>query len=273
MLLGVDIGGTTIGLGLVDGYKVIRKDSVVSFAKDATLEDTIAYLKSIIEGFITPEVKRIGVGVPTLVDSSEGIVFDATNIPSWREVPLKKILETHFNLPVSVNNDSNCFALGAAAEISDPSGIVVGITLGTGIGVGVISEGKLFSGKTCGAGEIGALPYCGKDYEEFCSSKFFANKGLTGAQVAEAAAEGDENATAVFAEFGTHLGTFLSVVMFAYDPDCIIIGGGLSRSFDLFRESMMAALEKNYPYTRSLNRLKVMAMPQEGVALLGASLL
>lgn len=273
MLLGVDIGGTTIGLGLIDGSVIVRKASVPSFEKGASLDATVDHLVSRISEMMTPEVSSIGVGVPTLVDSSEGIVFDATNIPSWVEVPLKQILEEKFHVHVAINNDSNCFALGASARIGNQSAVVVGITLGTGIGVGIVCNGKLLCGTNCGAGELGALPYNGKDYESFCSSKFFSERGWTGGEAAKAVAEGNEEALAVFKEFGRHLGTFLAVVMYAYDPGCIVLGGGLSRSFDLFRDSMMESLREHYIYERSLKRLDITAMPQDEVALLGASLL
>lgn len=273
MLLGIDIGGTTISLGLVDRFKIVKKVCVPSFDRNASLEETIDYLISKIEEVITPDVDSIGVGVPTLVDSIDGVVFDAANIPSWKEVPLKKILEDRFGRRVIVNNDANCYALGAASMLEEKYPVVVGITLGTGIGVGVVNDGKLLCGTNCGVGEIGSIPYMGKDYESFCSSKFFADKGCTGGDAAKAVAAGDKEALALFEEFGRHLGAFLAVVMFAYDPGCIIIGGGLSRSFDLFSGSMMAALREAYPYSRSLDRLKVVPMHQDDNALLGASLL
>ena len=273
MLLGIDIGGTTISLGLVDDFNIVKKICVPSFDKKASMNETIDYLISRIEEIITPEVESIGVGVPTLVDSVCGVVFDAANIPSWTEVPLKAILEERFGVRVIVNNDANCYVLGAASRLEKKYPVVVGVTLGTGIGVGVVNDGKLFCGTNCGVGEIGAIPYMGKDYESFCSSKFFADKGTTGGDAAKAVAAGDKEALALFEEFGRHLGTFLSVVMFAYDPGCIIIGGGLSRSYDLFADSMMEALRAAYPYSRSLDRLKIIPMHQDENALLGASLM
>lgn len=273
MLLGIDIGGTTINFGLVENSGVVGKKCVPSFSKGDSLTQTLDYLVSSIDDIITPDVKSIGVGVPTIVDPVYGIVYDAANIPSWTEVRLKNFLEKKYGIPVQVNNDANCFALGADSKVGNNYRVLVGVTLGTGTGVGVVSGGKLFSGSYCAAGEISTLPYLDSTYEDYCSKKFFINKGLDCKETADAAFSGDVRSVSVFKEFGTHIGAFLSVVMYAYDPGCIVLGGGISNSFSLFRDSMMESLRSRYCYARPLNNLEITAMPQEEIALLGASLL
>ena len=176
-----------------------------------------------------------------------------------------------FGIPVSVNNDSNCFALGAAAKLGAKEKVVVGITLGTGLGVGVIVDGKLMDGSHCGVGEIGALPYNGHDYEEFCSKKFFTARKIGGKEICEQADNGDENALAVFDEFGRHLGEFLAVVMYAYDADRIVFGGGVANSFRHFKCSMEKTLAMRYPYVKALETLKIEVLPQGDIPVLGAS--
>lgn len=270
MTLGIDIGGTTISLGLVSGAEVVKKVCVPSFAADATKDQTLRYLGGQIEEILTADVKKIGIGVPSLTDPVQGIVYDAANIPSWDVVPLKERLEKCFGLPVSVNNDANCYALGASIK-AGPSEMLVAVTLGTGTGVGIVPQGKLICGPHCGAGEIGALPYGGQDYESFCSKKFFHAKGVSPKKVAEAAENGNHQAREMYREFGRHLGAFLSVVMFAYDPDCVVLGGGIARSYPLFRESMMRSLSEKYPYSKTLADLRILAMPEDEVALIGAA--
>lgn len=270
MLLGIDIGGTTIHIGLVKESVLVVEKTVPSFGCDWTQQQTLDYLCDKISALMCPEVERIGIGVPTLVDPAKGIAYQAANIPSWDEVPIKDVLENRFHVPVSVNNDSNCFALGAAARLKEEK-VLVGITLGTGLGVGVTIGGKLFDGTHCGVGEIGALPYQRQDYEAFCSKKFFHAHGHSPRSAAEAAESGNPEAQALYQEFGVHLGTFLSVVMYAYDPDCIVLGGGISRSYALFQESMWNTLREKYPYTRALASLTIQAMPEEDVALVGAA--
>ena len=273
MLLGIDIGGTTINLGLVDGNRIAKSITVDSFPADATKEQTIDYLADSISKIITPDVTRIGIGVPTIVDTDRGIVYNATNIPSWDVVPIKDMLEPRFHVPVSVNNDSNCFALGASALVGSGARVLVGITLGTGLGVGVIYEGKLLAGTRCGVGELGSIPYNGSIVEAFCSKQFFVNRGWDGREASAAADRGDPEAIALNNEFGTHLGELLAMVMFAYDADVIVLGGGVANGFRYFSKSMMETLKLRYPYKTGLDALRIEVLPNADVPVLGASLL
>ena len=271
MLLGIDIGGTTINMGLVKGSVIVSKKTVPSFEKEWTKQQTLDYLCEQINGIISPEVEHIGIGVPTLVDPAKGIAYQAANIPSWDEVNIKEAVQKRFGVPVSVNNDSNCFALGAAAMLGAGERIIVGITLGTGLGTGVIVDGKLLDGTHCGVGEIGSLPYNGHDYEEFCSKKFFTSHNLDGKAAADKADEGDPAMVELHNEFGRHLGEFLAVVMYAYDADCIIIGGGVANSYRHFEKSMKETLAARYPYTKGLESLRIEVLPQGDIPVLGAS--
>lgn len=270
MTLGIDIGGTTISLGLVSGTEVVKKVRVPSFAADASQDQTLRYLAAQIDEFLTADVEKIGIGVPSLTDPVKGIVYDAANIPSWDVVPLKDKMESCFGVPVAVNNDANCYALGAFRK-AGPAEMLVAVTLGTGTGVGIVSDGKLLCGPHCGAGEICSLPYGGQDYEAFCSKKFFHARGISPKTAAAAAEAGAAAALTLYREFGTHLGVFLSVAMFAYDPDCIVLGGGIARSFPLFRESMWDTLREKYPYAKTLADLRILAMPEDEVAIVGAA--
>lgn len=271
MLLGIDIGGTTINMGLVKGSGIVSKKTVPSFGKDWTKQQTLDYLCEQINGIITPEVVHIGIGVPTLVDPAKGIAYQAANIPSWDEVNIKEAVQKRFGVPVSVNNDSNCFALGAAAMLGAGERIIVGITLGTGLGTGVIVDGKLLDGTHCGVGEIGSLPYNGHDYEEFCSKKFFTSHNLDGKAAAGMADHGDAAMVELHKEFGRHLGEFLAVVMYAYDADCIILGGGVANSYRHFAQSMKETLAARYPYTKALESLRIEVLPEGDIPVLGAS--
>ena len=216
-------------MGLVKGSDLVVKNTVPSFKHDWTQQQTLDYLCEEVSRILSPEVERIGVGVPTLVDPAKGIAYQAANIPSWDEVPVKDVLESRFHLPVAVNNDS----------------------LGTGIGVGVVVDGRLLDGTHCGVGEIGALPYKDQDYEAFCSKKFFHSHGISPRKVAEAAEACNPDALAMYQAYGEHLGTFLSVALFANDPDCVVLGGGIAHSYPLFQESMWSTLREKYPYTRT----------------------
>lgn len=273
MTLGIDIGGTTISLGLIQEAQVVRKICVPSFPANATLDQTMTYLGDRIAEILVPEVERIGIGVPSVVDPVKGIVYNAMNIASWDVVPLKERMEARFGIPVFVNNDANCYALGAAALVRKPAQVLVCVTLGTGTGVGIVHEGKLFAGTHCGAGEIGALPYGDGIYEACCSKQFFTGKGWDCKALSQKAEAGDEQALALFREFGRHMGSFLSVVMLAYDPDCIVLGGGVAHTFPLFSATLWEALRSEFPYPTALENLVIEPMPNADVALVGAAAL
>ena len=273
MLLGIDIGGTTINLGLVKGTEIIKKMSVPSFAHGATLQETLDYLCNRISEIKTPEVEAIGIGVPTLVDPERGIVYDALNIPSWKEVHLKDYLEDRFGVRVSVNNDANCYVLGAAAHLGLKSHVTVGVTLGTGTGIGILADGKLMNGDNCGAGEICSIPYEGTCFEDFCSKKFFESNGWGGKEAVAAAEQGEPKALKFFDDFGRHMGNLLSFILYAYDPGNIVLGGGIANTFPWFRDSMMKALNEFYIYPHVLKRLQIHVLPSEEIPVLGASLL
>lgn len=273
MTLGIDIGGTTISLGLVEGAQVVKKICVPSFAPNATQEETLDYLSDQIDKLFSPAVDKIGIGVPSVTDPEKGIVYDAANIPSWDVVPLKEKMETRFGVPVAVNNDANCFALGAAAMLEGIPHTVVGVTLGTGTGVGIVIKGNLFSGSHCGAGEICSIAYNGADYETFCSKKFFTARGVNPREAALAADKGDPQARALFKEFGHHMGELLAVVMYAYDANYILLGGGIANAFPLFKDAMWETLREKFPYKRSLEELTVKVMSQQDLAVVGAALL
>ena len=111
MKIGVDLGGTNVRAALVDGTTVIRKEKTPCPAK-GTQEEVIEAIAALIEPLVCEEVTSVGIGVPSVVDTTRGIVYNVANIPSWQEVHLKDIFEERFGIPVHINNDANCFALG-----------------------------------------------------------------------------------------------------------------------------------------------------------------
>lgn len=273
MKLGIDIGGTNISLGLVNDGALCGIAKVPSFKAEFIQKETFDYLEENIRRIITPEVDGIGIGVPSVVDVKTGVVYDAANIPSWDEAHLKEEMERRLGIPVFVNNDSNCYALGAywAYEGTPRPESLVAITLGTGLGMGIVLDGKLFCGSNCGAGELGCIPYEGKTVEDYCSKKFFLDRDCTPKGAADAARGGDAAARELFLQYGRHLGYAVSVALYAYDPDVIVLGGGLSHNFDVFKPIMDAYLKENFPYGKILDKLKVCAMPSDDLPVLGAA--
>lgn len=273
MKLAIDLGGTNIRIAQIENGKIVGKRSIACPSRESE-EEVLSQLVALIDSVMNDQVCGIGIGVPSVVDSEKGIVYNAMNIPSWKEVPLKTFLQDRFALPVSVNNDSNCFALG---EKLFGEGIpfcnMVGVTLGTGVGAGVIINNELYSGQNTGAGEIGSLPYLDLDFEHYCSSVFFINHyNVTAKEMAERAAQGDFVALGIWQMFGGHLGHLMKAILFSYDPDAIIIGGGIASAFP-FYEKAMAGSMSDFPYANTLKKLQIRVSRKADISMLGVSAL
>ena len=271
MKIGVDLGGTNVRAALVDGTKVIRKEKASCPAKGSQ-EEVIEAIAALIEPLICEEVTSIGIGVPSVVDTAKGIVYNVANIPSWQEVHLKEIFEKRFGIPVHINNDANCFSLGES-HFGQGRGYkdVVGITLGTGVGSGIIINGHLYEGRNAGAGEIGCLSYLDKDYESYCSTPFFVAHNTTGAELAAKAQAGDAEAQALWNEFGHHLGELVKAALFAYDPEAIIFGGGIAAGYPHFEAAMRKTVE-TFPFETAKD-VKILFSTDGDMGLYGASVL
>ena len=273
MKIGIDLGGTNMRVGLTDGATLVN--SVIEPCPSKEAEEVVVnQLKRQIAQLMSEDVTSIGVGVPSVVDCQQGIVYNVANIPSWKEVHLKEILEKEFGVPVAVNNDANCFALGVW-KYGEGKGTrdMVGLTMGTGIGSGIIIDGKLYNGVNTGAGEIGSLPFKDADYEFYCSSRFFSElHGDTGANFGKRAQAGDAEAVAVWNEFGEIVGELIKAVLFTYAPEAIIIGGGIASAFSLFEAPMRASLE-SFPYPANVAATRIMPSTLPNAAILGAGAL
>lgn len=272
-IIGVDLGGTKVSVGAVrDGSvtRVERREVPSREAAEVVLEAIIDAINEVFE----PSVVGIGCGVPSVVDVAEGVVFDVENIPSWKKMPLKAALENRFGVPASVNNDANAFAVGehvfgAGRQYAD----MVGLTLGTGMGTGVIVNGRLYSGNNCGVGEIGMMAHKGLTLEEYCSGPFFQREyGMAGEEIYRRARAGEDDAVAAFERYGSELSEAVMIVLYAYDPQAVIFGGSISGAYELFEVSLRRGLER-FAYRRVIERLEMKPSRLENSAVLGAAAL
>jgi len=272
-IIGVDMGGTKIKAGLVAG-DLIEKEFYTRIDRLASEAEVLEVLCNAIAQVWDSEVDAIGIGVPSLVDAEQGIVYDVQNIPSWREVFLKDILQKRFPVDIHINNDSNCFVLGEKYfGAGKPFRNLVGLTLGTGLGAGVIVDDRLIAGANGGAGEFGSLPYRDDILETYASGKFFRLRSdETGETIKQMALEGDERALSWFTEFGDHLGHAIIAVLFSVDPEAIVLGGSISKDYLLFKESMWKRIQ-TFTYRRSIERLQVFPSDLENSPILGAAAL
>ena len=150
---------------------------------------------------------------------------------------------------------------------------MVGMTLGTGLGAGIVIDGTLYSGANCGAGEIGAIPYKDHSVEHYCAGAFFKEiAGEAGDTVYARARQGDPAAIRHFGAYGYELGYAVMIALYAYDPEIIVLGGSISKAFDLFEGGLRQRLE-SYDYQHALERTRITESRTENVAVLGAAAL
>jgi len=273
VIIGVDLGGTNVRAAAVQGAELIGHFArpISSEASEAVvLEEVLEAIDRVHPG----EIAGIGCGVPSVLDLRQGIVYKVENIPSWKAVPLKRILEDRYGVPAFVNNDANCFVLGewhfgkASAYRN-----VVGLTIGTGVGAGLILDGRLYCGPNCGAGEIGAIPYRGETVEYYCSGqRLIRDHGVPGAVLCERAHAGDPEALHAFEALGRDLGWAVAVALFAYDPEIVVFGGSVSAALPFFEASLRRELAR-FPQPHVVERLVIERTERPDIALLGAAAL
>ena len=273
MYVGVDLGGTNFKAGSVSDGEIL-KEVANPVHRDNTKDELIHILYKTIDLLITPDVKAIGVGIPGVLDPNSGIIYDILNLPNWKEVPLRMLLEERYHLPVFLNNDANCFAKGEKIYgRGKPYSNFVGLSIGTGLGMGVIINNKLYNGVFCGAGEIGMVSYKDSIVEYYASSLFFEREYNQDTKfMSDLAFQGDAEALKAFSEFGTHLGNAINNILYVYAPEAIIIGGSISKSYDLFKAAMQEAIA-TFAYQKQIEHLKIELSDLGGIAILGAAAL
>jgi glucokinase len=271
-IVGVDLGGTQVRAGKVRAGELVCHEARRISSRERQ-EVVLAEIFEVVDQVFDEGVAGIGCGVPSLVDAETGIVRTVMNIPSWREVHLKDELERRYGVPAYIDNDANAFAVG---ELYFGKGRdrrnMVGMTLGTGLGTGIIIDGRLYHGVNGGAGEIGLIPYRDHTIEQYCGGEFFQRTGVGGEEVFRRAQDGDPEALRIYHEYGFELGVAVLAALYAYDPELIVFGGSISRAFPLFERGMRERLA-TYAYPHTLERLEIARSEIEHAAILGAAAL
>lgn len=272
-VIGVIFGGKHLSAARIENgviADIVHKEVNNREAEEVILSEIIHTINSV----YTDSVAGIGVGVPSLVDVKHGIVINPTNIPSWHKVHLKDILEEQFNVPVYINNDANCFALGEKYfGVAKDYENIAGITIATGFGVGIIINGKLYSGRNAGAGEFCSIPYRDHDYEYYCSTKYFEEKyGLKNEILLARAKKKDKIALAIYELFGMDLGNAIKTIMYALDPDAIVIGGIMAEAYDFYKEAMLKTVN-SFIYKGTVKNIKIFKSTEANIPVYGAAAL
>ena len=270
LAVGVDFGGTTVKIGVCRGQDVIDKAEPIETDSYTTALQLIDAIEVVVNGLREkhPGIMALGVGVPGFVDCNSGMVHKLTNVQGWEKIPLKKILSERFGFNIQVENDANAmayaeFRLGAGRGATN----MLAITLGTGVGGGLIINGKLYHGSSSGAGEVGQMSidykgppgvytnkgcledYIGNKHVTQLAMDLYREAGVTKSEddcepvhLAAAAGEGDEVALTVWNRFAEMLACELNNVIWLINPDTIVVGGGMSKAgsilFDPLKEFM-----------------------------------
>ncbi|MFH2027181.1 MAG: ROK family protein [bacterium] len=270
-VIGVDLGGTKVQVGRISRNHIEQDYYQLISAKEEK-EKIIREVIEAIDTVFDKSVDSIGVGVPGVVDTKSGIVYDLVNIPSWKKVHLKKRLEDHFGCPVFINNDANCFAVGEkyfgkARNFSN----IVGLITGTGLGAGIIVNNSLYNGSNCGAGEFGMIAYKDRNYEYYCSGQFFREiHKIDGVDLFRRAENGDGSALEIFRQYGYHIGQLITTILYAIDPEIIIFGGSVSKSFPFYIDELRKVI-RDFPYSSVRENIIIDVSETVNIAVLGAA--
>jgi glucokinase len=272
-VIGIDLGGTNVRAGQLLNGRLTDVRSAPDRSRGSE-RDVLEDMFSVIDPIIREDVAGIGAGVPSVIDLKAGVVYDVQNIRSWKKVPLKAYLEDRYHRPAFVNNDANCFAAGEKYfGKAKPFDHAVGLIIGTGLGAGVIANGRLYSGINCGAGEFGMLPYLDANFEAYACGQFFERiHGLSGRELAGRAERGDGRALEIFAEFGGHVGEAVKAICYSVDPEVIVLGGSVSKAFRFFQATLWEKFQ-TFAYSLTKERLKIEVSETENIAILGAAAL
>jgi len=284
--IGVDVGASKVSFCLADGKgQVIKKDSSPTEGPRKLISEVKLFLNRAERDFPDARPSGIGIGAVGPLDSGKGIIVNPPNLPGWRNVPLVHLFEEEFSLPTFLENDATVGAL-AEREFGVQKDSLVYLTVSTGIGGGLIDSGHLIRGRG-NAGEVGHMqitPYgprceCGKRgcWEALASGTAIAKEGVRSLDLDEEKAEkvfslareGNEEAKKIIEKAACFLGVGISNLIELMDPQAVVLGGGLTNSWDLIKEKTLSTVKRN---SRREVDVKVTSLGDE-VVLLGASLL
>jgi glucokinase len=270
--IGIDFGGTSVKPGVVSGREIIARSEPIQTRKHDSADSLLAavFRDVAILRKRHPEVCALGAGLPGIIDGLNGRVRELSNVPGWRDVPLAALLSEETGLPSIIENDANAMAyaewrFGAGRDRPN----VICMTLGTGVGGGLILDGKLFRGSQLGAGEIGQMiiePHGVPGHygnfgalEKYVGNQQIAERAQRGYSVAgiarmpeeltplsleKAALSGDEVATKLWENIGFEIGIMLTNIAWLLNPDRVVIGGGVAKAGPLVFEPIKRTIRE-----------------------------
>jgi glucokinase len=294
--IGVDLGGTNLRAAAMDSTgKMLDKVSganQLSAGRDAVLTDLVASIVKLREKFGTSDLAGIGIGVAGFIIMEKGIIADSPNLPGFENFPMRDEIERRLGAPVILENDANVAALGekwmgAGREVND----LVLLTLGTGIGGGIISDGKILhgfvgmageighttvdpSGNPCGCGNNGCLEKQASATAVTCMAKLMGlGDTLTSEDVYKLAMGGNAKAKVVWENMGRSLGVALGTLVNIFNFPLYLLSGGPLPAWDLFAPAMFAEVtRRSFVFRNTKTRIEKATLGNEA-GLYGAAYL
>lgn len=281
--IGIDIGGTNIGAGLVDKEGKIISTLARPTIKDRSAELILDDIKDLVKSLVsknnlaTEQINSIGIGIPGTIDKKSGVLNYANNL-NLDNINIVKEMQKRLNLPIFVENDANCAAIGENIDGSiNNNKSIVYITIGTGLGAGIIIDGKLLNGSFGSGGEAGhmIIAYDGRQctcgskgcWEAYASATALKAAGKEAASkykntkintlvkgqigrinaktVFDASNLGDEIAIEIVNQYIKYLATGLGNLINIFDPDAIVLGGGVAAQGEKLLKPLKKLLTKN----------------------------
>ncbi|MFN2149783.1 MAG: ROK family protein [Anaerolineales bacterium] len=309
VILAVDFGGTNIRVARFENGQPPSQAQIKTPTRaDEGPEAVLQRLKQSIAELLPDDRAdtKIGIGAPAPVDPYRGFVLRAPNLPGWKDIPLQKIVGDEFNVPVRVGNDANVAALGewkfGAGRGSDN---LIYLTISTGIGGGIITDGRLLLGSHGLGAELGHMtldpngPLCGcgqrGHIEAIAAGPAIAERAVTGLEsgsssslndiysrsgrleasdVGQAALSGDEFAIRIVQETGTLLGIHMANLTHAFNPETFVLGGGVSQIGSILLEAIESSLRQHVMDPAYLDGLRIVpAELGDNAGLVGAMVL
>ncbi len=308
-LIGIDIGGTSVKLALVqygEQFKVLKQSSIPTQPNDApeVFAKRIAEAgRAIVRENGNPTVEGAGIGCPGLIDPWKGLTRISPNLPNLKDFPLRDEISKHLGLPVEIQNDANAAVLGEWLFSPNSRGVknMVLLTLGTGVGGGVVCDGHLLVGADNAATELGHLKAsfsqdaapcgCGRRgcVEAYVGSGGVARiaqrtiasnadsllagrRNLTTKDIAQAADQNDQVARDVLRTVGEYLGRGIALLIDTFNPEKVVLGGGASAAIGYLRPGIEASLRlfASFDFTRNRCSIERSAFPDD-INVIGAA--
>jgi len=306
LFLGIHIGGPNIKMAILGGRGKLLGTHSLPSEVDKGPEDAFARMAGAVPLLGSRKsLRSVGVACAGLVNQVDGMLHSSPNLPRWANAPLAAIARKHFGARTVIENDANAAGYGEYfLGIGEGKGTMICLTLGTGVGGAVVIDGRLLRGSKNYAGEVGHTSICetgprcscgnqgcleayvgayalirearelvARGATGYLSKQVEEGRPLTPRLIAEAAARGDRGARGIFEEAGSHLGTGIANLINIFNPDLVVVAGGVAKGFHLMRPHVMAQVRKRaFPESRRAARI-VRARLGTRAAAVGAALL